>query len=106
MVGQALTQRRALSNFAEGESKASPWEKDPQTWLAHIEELRVAGRTQDAEASFRAFRDRYPDYQLPAGFVVARSSDLRLKSAGERGQARLARLPQATGIEVCLVPHP
>jgi hypothetical protein len=69
LSGQVLTKRRAVSNFGEAESKASPWEKDPQTWLAHIEELRVAGRTQDAEASFRAFRGRYPDYQLPAGFV-------------------------------------
>jgi hypothetical protein len=66
---QPLTKKRAQSNFAEAESKASPWEKDPQTWLAHIEELRAAGRMQDAEASFRAFRGRYPDYQLPHGFV-------------------------------------
>jgi hypothetical protein len=70
LSGQPMTKRRGLSNFAEAESKASPWEKDPQTWLAHIEELRVAGRTQAAEASFRAFRSRYPDYQLPAGFVT------------------------------------
>ena len=68
--GQALNKERARSNFAEVESKVSPWEKDPQTWLAHIEELRAAGRMQDAEASFRAFRSRYPDYQLPAGFVA------------------------------------
>ena len=68
--GQSLTKKRGLSNFPPAESKASPWEKDPQTWLAHIEELRVAGRMQDAEASFRAFRSRYPDYQLPTGFVA------------------------------------
>jgi hypothetical protein len=68
--GQPLTKKRATSNFAQAESKDSPWEKDPQTWLEHIEELRAAGRMHDAEASFRAFRDRYPDYQLPAGFVA------------------------------------
>ena len=65
-----LTKKRAVSSFAEAQSKASPWEKEPQTWLGHIEELRVAGRTQEAEASFRAFRSRYPDYQLPPGFVT------------------------------------
>lgn len=68
--GQPLTKERATSNFAQAESNTSPWEKDPQTWLAHVEELRAAGRMQDAQASFRAFRDRYPDYQLPPGFVV------------------------------------
>jgi hypothetical protein len=46
------------------------WESDPEAWLKHINELRVAGQGADAEASFREFRDRYPDYQLPAGFVV------------------------------------
>jgi hypothetical protein len=66
---QPLTKKRALSDSAEAELKASPWEKDPQAWLAHVEELRSAGRIQDAETSFRAFRSRYPDFQLPAGFV-------------------------------------
>lgn len=67
---QPLTKKRALSSSSEADSSASSWEKDPQTWLAHIEELRAAGRTEDAEASFRAFRSRYPDYRLPAGFVA------------------------------------
>ena len=66
---QPLTKKRALSDSAEAELKASPWEKDPQAWLAHIEGLRSAGRIEDAETSFRAFRSRYPDFQLPAGFV-------------------------------------
>jgi hypothetical protein len=66
---QPLTKKRALSDSAEAELKASPWEKDPQAWLAHIEELRSAGRIQEAETSFRGFRSRYPDFQLPAGFV-------------------------------------
>lgn len=51
-------------------SAVPPWESDPEAWLKHIDELRVAGRGADAEASFRAFRDRYPDHPLPAGFVV------------------------------------
>jgi hypothetical protein len=67
--GQSLARKPALSNFAEAELKASPWEKDPQTWLAHIEELRAVGRMQDAQTSFRTFRGRYPDYPLPVGFV-------------------------------------
>ena len=67
---QSLAKKRALSDSAGAEQKESPWEKDPQTWLAHIEELRSAGRIQDAEANFRAFRSRYPDFRLPAGFVA------------------------------------
>ena len=70
MSGQSLNKERVPSNVAhQADLKASPWEKDPQTWLAHIEELRAAGRLQDAQASFRAFRGRYPDYSLPSGFV-------------------------------------
>ena len=46
------------------------WESDPQAWLKHIDELRLAGQRADADANYRAFRDRYPDYPLPAGFVV------------------------------------
>ena len=75
VVAQPLTEKRRLANIGEGESKSPPWEKDPQSWLAHVDELRVAGRSQDALASFRAFRDRYPDYQLPTGFVVPVSSE-------------------------------
>jgi len=51
-------------------SAGAAWERDPEAWLKHIDELRLAGRGADAEASFRAFRDRYPDHPLPAGFVV------------------------------------
>ena len=69
MSGQSLNKERVPSNVAQADLKASPWEKDPHTWLAHIEELRAAGRLQDAQASFRAFRGRYPDYSLPSGFV-------------------------------------
>jgi hypothetical protein len=68
-VPQPLTKKRTLSDLAEAELKGSPWEKDPQAWLTHIEALRSAGRIQDAETSFRDFRSRYPDFQLPAGFV-------------------------------------
>jgi hypothetical protein len=46
------------------------WESDPQAWLKHIDELRLAGQRADADANYRAFRDRYPDYPLPPGFVV------------------------------------
>ena len=51
-------------------SQAPVWESDPDAWLKHIDELRLAGQGAEAEASFRAFRDRYPDYRLPAGFVI------------------------------------
>ncbi len=66
---QPLAKRRMQASPAEADS-GSPWEKDPQAWLQHIEELRAAGRTEDAAVGFRAFRSRYPDYRLPAGFVA------------------------------------
>ena len=52
------------------ESAARPWEQDPAAWLKHIETLRAAGHIDEAKTSFGTFRKRYPDYQLPAGFVV------------------------------------
>jgi hypothetical protein len=67
---QPLAKKQAMPAGLGVEPTPSPWEKDPQTWLAHIDELRAAGRGADAKASFRAFRSRYPDYRLPAGFVV------------------------------------
>ncbi len=67
---QALAKKQTLPAGLNSEATASPWEKDPQAWLVHIDELRTAGRSVDAKASFRAFRSHYPDYRLPAGFVV------------------------------------
>src|SRR5690606_11343726 len=42
---------------------ASPQVRD--AWLARIRELAAAGRSDDARASLREFRHRYPDYPLP-----------------------------------------
>jgi hypothetical protein len=38
----------------------------PEVWLQRIRELRSRGELNQAEASLRAFRRRYPDYPLPA----------------------------------------
>lgn len=53
-----------------GEAANAPWERDPQAWLERVKELQAAGRTEEAKASYKAFRIRYPDYRLPAGFVA------------------------------------
>ncbi len=37
---------------------------DPEAWLAHIEALRRQGREAEAEASLKAFRERYPNYPV------------------------------------------
>lgn len=55
---------------ARKSAPARAWETDPEAWLKHIDELRLAGQRADAETSFRAFRERYPGYRLPSGFVV------------------------------------
>ena len=67
---QGLARNRAQATSPETDSSSAPWEKDPQAWLAQIENLRAMGHNQDAVVSFRAFRSRYPEYQLPAEFVV------------------------------------
>jgi hypothetical protein len=66
----SLAEKEAAPAGSESGPSARPWEQDPRAWLKHIEELRTSGRIEDAKASFKAFRSRYPDYPLPAGFVV------------------------------------
>jgi hypothetical protein len=51
------------------EAADAPWTRDPQAWLEHVKQLQAAGRIEEAKASYKAFRTRYPDYRLPAGFV-------------------------------------
>jgi hypothetical protein len=65
-----LAKEQAAAAALSSEPVAPPWEQDPKAWLKHIEELRTAGLIEDAKASFKTFRSRYPDYPLPAGFVV------------------------------------
>jgi hypothetical protein len=67
---RALGKKRQDAADAHAESAARPWEHDPVAWLEHIETLRAAGHIDEAKTSFEAFRKRYPDYQLPAGFVA------------------------------------
>ena len=44
----------------------------PLEWIERIRELRRKGHGAEAEASLRAFRERYPDYTLPADLVAPR----------------------------------
>lgn len=39
----------------------------PEKWLEQIEALRKQGRLEEAKTSLAHFRQRYPDYPLPAG---------------------------------------
>lgn len=66
----SLAKKQGASADSASEPSAKPWEQDPRAWLKHVEELRTSGRIEDAKASFKAFRSRYPDYPLPAGFVL------------------------------------
>jgi hypothetical protein len=38
---------------------------DPETWLAHIEQLLRQGRRQQAIESLRLFRNAHPRHVLP-----------------------------------------
>jgi len=51
-------------------SPGAPWEASAEAWLKHVDELRGAGRLAEARESFAAFRLRYPEYRLPAGYVT------------------------------------
>lgn len=67
----ALSAKKQVGPAARDSGPSTkPWERDPESWLKHVEELRGAGRMEEAKTSFKTFRSRYPDYPLPAGFVV------------------------------------
>jgi len=38
-------------------------ERDPAEWLAHIRELRAAGKEDEAQREWAAFRAAYPEYR-------------------------------------------
>ena len=38
-------------------------ERDPAQWLAHIRELRAAGKEDEAQREWAAFRAAYPEYR-------------------------------------------
>ena len=44
---------------------ASVRERNPVLWLADIDALRRAGRSNEAEVEMRRFRSAYPDYIIP-----------------------------------------
>ena len=70
LAARALGKMQQGATNAQAESAARSWEQDPVAWLKQIETLRAAGHIDEAKSSFEAFRRRYPDYQLPAGFVA------------------------------------
>jgi hypothetical protein len=49
---------------------AAPWEANPSEWLRHIDTLIKDNRIEDARASFKAFRERYPSHPLPPDFPL------------------------------------
>ena len=51
-------------------SAPAPWQSDPQAWLRHIETLVHDKRMTEARDDFKAFRQRYPAYPLPAEFPL------------------------------------
>jgi resuscitation-promoting factor RpfA len=69
-AGALLAKKQVAPAKSDSGASANPWEQDPKSWLKHVDELREAGRIEEAKTSFKAFRSRYPDYPLPAGFVV------------------------------------
>lgn len=66
--------RLGASNEAAGAVSSAPAAKalaerdavSPEAWLQRIRELRAAGREAEAAQSLARFRQRYPDFPLPA----------------------------------------
>jgi hypothetical protein len=71
---RADARRRAPAAAAapapQAAAPAPAWESNPRDWLRHIEMLLKDHRLDEARASLKAFRSRYPDYPLPADFPL------------------------------------
>jgi len=69
-VAPQRRQAAAEETQTRAASAAAPWESDPKAWLRHIETLVRDKRMTEARDSLKAFRQRYPSYQLPAEFPL------------------------------------
>ena len=49
------------------------WQRDPETWLEHIRELRRDGKQEDADREWKSFLEKYP------GHVVSETDLARSK---------------------------
>jgi hypothetical protein len=38
--------------------------RDPEDWLRDIRELRAAGKIDEADREWKAFREAFPDYEI------------------------------------------
>jgi hypothetical protein len=56
----------AISSAPAAKALAAPETVSPEVWLQRIRELRAAGREAEAAQSLARFRQRYPDFPLPA----------------------------------------
>jgi hypothetical protein len=52
--------------------KTSPDELSLDEWIAGIKKLRRAGKLTEAEASLKAFKQRYPDYPIEKALAQER----------------------------------
>ena len=62
---RAMT-RAAPAAKTSVQTPATAQSLEPKAWLDRIAELRRQGKLQEAEENLKAFRERYPDYPLPA----------------------------------------
>jgi hypothetical protein len=56
----------AVSSAPAAKALAAPEAVSPEAWLQRIRDLRAAGRDAEAAQSITRFRQRYPDFPLPA----------------------------------------
>ena len=53
----------------------------PEDWIAEIKKLRQAGKLAEAEASLKAFKQRYPDYPVEKALTLPLKSHNNQKGA-------------------------
>jgi hypothetical protein len=60
------SQAQGAAQTAEAEQVADVRVADPKLWLEYIRQLRKDNKQEDANAEWRKFRERYPDFSVEA----------------------------------------
>jgi len=63
VAGEAERSEKAAAPLQESRQDAL---RTPEEWIREIRELRRAGRETEWRAALARFRERYPDYGIPA----------------------------------------
>ena len=77
----ASEERGKMRVGGAGKEEISADESLPDEWITEIKKLRRAGKLAEAEASLKAFKERYPDYPIEKALTLPHQSSDKPKDS-------------------------